>query len=83
MLSGIPLHSLNPLTLLYIAVVSKLLRWLKTATTIACVYIKHEKSADYIWRRIQTSDQQAERQKKSVVQLCITFHGRADAIRQD
>ena len=36
-----------------------------------------------MWRRIQTSQQQAERQKKSLLQLCMMFHSRAEQIMKD
>lgn len=49
--------------------------------TVSCVYIKQVNPQDYIWRRLQVSDSQAERQKKSVIQMCITFHSRAEAIQ--
>ena len=47
---------------------------------VQCVYVKQDNPQDYIWRRLQVSDVQAERQKKSVFQTCITFHGRAEAL---
>ena len=59
------------------------MRWLRTATTIHSVYIKQDNLQDYIWRRIQVSDAQAERQKKSILQLSLTFHSRAETILKD
>ena len=44
---------------------------------ISCVYLHQSQDQDFVWRRIQVSQQQAERQKKSVIQLCMTFHRRA------
>ena len=55
----------------------KKLRWLATAVQISCVYLHQSQDQDFVWRRIQVSQQQAERQKKSVIQLCMTFHRRA------
>lgn len=49
---------------------------------IPCVQVLQSKEQDYIWRRIQISQQQAERQKKSVLQLCMMFHRRAEKIHQ-
>lgn len=54
-----------------------------TASSVKCVYIKQNNPQDYIWRRIQISDQQSERQKKSILQLCLAFHGRAEQIMKD
>lgn len=52
--------------------------------TVQCVYIKQDNPQDYVWRRMQISDVQAERQKKSVLQTCLTFHARAEElVKQD
>ena len=55
-------------------------RWVETSILVNAVYIKQANPSDYIWRRIQVSEQQAERQKKSILQLCLAFHGRTDQI---
>ena len=57
-------------------------RWCETILVIPCVQVLQNTEQDYIWRRIQVSQQQAERQKKSVLQLCMTFHRRAEKILQ-
>ena len=57
-------------------------RWAETIVVIPCVQVLQSTEQDYIWRRIQVSQQQAERQKKSVLQLCMTFHRRAEKILQ-
>ena len=36
-----------------------------------------------MWRRFQVSNQQAERQKKSLLQACMVFHRRAEKIAQE
>lgn len=58
------------------------LRWLKDLK-VSCVYLRQSSDADYVWRRVQVSQVQAERQRKSVLQLCLVFHARAEAIHKD
>lgn len=59
------------------------LRWLSTAAVFACQYIVEEQEQDYVWRRLANSQQQAERQKKNIIQLSVLFHGRAETIHKD
>lgn len=47
------------------------------------VYIQQEKTENYVWRRLRVSQEQAERQKKSVCQLILAFDHRATRILQD
>ena len=58
-------------------------RWLKTALKVTCTFVPQTCEQNYIWRRLQVSQQQAERQKKSILQQCLMFHSRADAITKD
>ena len=50
---------------------------------VHCVYLPETCESDYMWRRIQVSQQQAERQKKSLLQLCMMFHRRAAEVQRD
>ena len=59
------------------------LRWLKKSKMVHCVYLPETCESDYMWRRIQVSQQQAERQKKSLLQLCMMFHRRAAEVQRD
>lgn len=58
-------------------------RWLGKSMEVHCVYIPQESDVNYMWRRIQVSNVQAERQKKSLLQMCILFHRRAADIQRD
>lgn len=51
--------------------------------TVNAVFLLHDKQEHYVWRRLHVSNQQAERQKKSVIQLCLAFHQRASKMQQD
>lgn len=57
-------------------------RWIASMILVPCVYIKQDNPQDYVWRRLQVSDAQAERQKKSILQMCVTFHSRAQEIEK-
>ena len=59
------------------------LRWLRSARQVGCAYIPQLKEEHYVWRRFQVSNQQAERQKKSLLQACMVFHRRAEKIAQE
>ena len=59
------------------------LRWLLKSFVVHCVYIPQSRESDYVWRRIQVSQVQAERQKKSLLQMCIVFHGRTADIQRE
>ena len=59
------------------------LRWFKTAASIGCVFIRQTKQEEYMWRRLQLSQQQAEKQKKNLLQQTMVFHARADSILKD
>ena len=61
----------------------KHLRWLQTAAVIPCQFVEEAQDQDYVWRRIQVSQQQAERQKKNVIQLSLLFHNRAEKVLKD
>lgn len=50
---------------------------------INCSWVPQASDQDYLWRRIQVSQVQAERQKKSILQLAMVFHSRAEKIVQD
>ena len=58
-------------------------RWVKSAYMIPSVFLKQSDPQNYVWRRLQVSNQQAERQKKSILQMCMAFHNRATRILQD
>ena len=46
-------------------------------------FVPQASEQDYVWRRVQVSQIQAERQKKSILQLAMIFHGRAEKIMKD
>jgi len=48
-----------------------------------CTYLPQGAEQDYVWRRIQVSQQQAEKQKKSILQMAMIFHSRTEKILQD
>lgn len=56
--------------------------WLRTAAVFPCQYVEEDQDQHYIWRRLQTSQMQAERQKKNIIQLSLLFHHRAEKIYQ-
>ena len=58
-------------------------RWLQKSKMVHCVYLPETCESAYMWRRIQVSQQQAERQKKSLLQLCMMFHRRAAEVQRD
>ena len=60
-----------------------MMRWLRTAGSVICAYVPQLKEEHYIWRRYQVSQQQAERQKKSLLQTCMMFHHRAARLAQE
>ena len=51
-------------------------RFLRTAAVLKC-RVTSESSASCRWRRLQVHEQQAEREKKSVIQKMLTFCARA------
>ena len=57
-------------------------RWMESMHNVQCVFIKQDNPQDYVWRRLQVSDVQAERQKKSILQMCPTFHARAQELEK-
>ena len=54
-------------------------RWLKSVKTIKCKF-STSSLTECMWRRFQVNDQQAERQKKNVLQRALAFASRADEI---
>ena len=54
-------------------------RWLKSVKTIKCKF-STSSLTECMWRRFQVNDQQAERQKKNVLQRALAFSSRADEI---
>lgn len=52
-------------------------RWMKTVATIPCRVVKEDSEAAYEWRRIQTSEQQAQRERKNLMQKALIFTRRA------
>ena len=58
-------------------------RWLRTSVVIKGTYLPQAADQDYVWRRIQVSQVQAEKQKKSVLQLAMVFHARTAKLMQD
>lgn len=69
--------------LVQFAVYWSALRWLKTAAAFPCQYVVEDHEQDYLWRRLQNSQLQAERQKKNIIQLSLLFHARAESIQSD
>ena len=61
----------------------RMLRWLKTAVSVNAVYNQMVKTEHYVLRRLQVHQQQAERQKKSILQQTVILYGRAVSILQD
>lgn len=59
------------------------LRWLKTAVKFQCQYVKEDNEQNYVWRRLQISQQQAERQRKNIIQLSMLFHSRAEKVQKE
>jgi hypothetical protein len=53
-----------------------LARWLKTVRLIKVKFMSSS-PAECIWRRMQINDQQAERQKKNLLQKALSFTARA------
>lgn len=51
-------------------------RWLGTVRNIHAK-LTAESNHECLWRRLQTSDQQAEREKNNVIQKVLTFSARA------
>ena len=58
------------------------LRWVATAVNPQCNFVPQAADQDYMWRRVQMSQQQSERQRKSLLQLCMLFHQRASQLQQ-
>ena len=58
-------------------------RWLGTSIVIQGTYLPQAADQDYVWRRIQVSQVQAEKQRKSVLQLAMVFHARTAKLMQD
>ena len=66
----------SPNMMLLCPTVSILARWLQTVRLIKVKFISSS-PAECIWRRMQINDQQAERQKKNILQKALSFTGRA------
>lgn len=48
--------------------------------TLPCRVIEEAHESHYDWKRIQTSEQQAQREKKSIIQKALVFTRRAKQI---
>ena len=58
--------------------VLQLARWLQTVATLQCQVVEEQEPSHYDWKRIQTSEQQAQRERKSILQKALLFSRRAD-----
>ena len=52
-------------------------RWVETTKMIAVFLGEEAVETNYLWRRLQTSEQQSQRQKKNCLQKALTFAKRA------
>lgn len=52
-------------------------RWLDSIKEMHCVVVQELEEVNYEWRRLQTHEAQAERQKKNLLQKALVFHHRA------
>eukprot|EP00435_Cladocopium_sp_Y103_P029977 s1099_g7.t1 len=55
-------------------------RWLRTVVTFPCHVVQEQKESHYDWKRIQTSEQQALRERKSILQKALVFARRANQL---
>lgn len=55
-------------------------RWIDSVATLPCRVIEEAHESHYDWKRIQTSEQQAQREKKSIIQKALVFTRRAKQI---
>ena len=55
-------------------------RWLETVKLLKCKFTAASTS-DCAWRRLQVHEQQAERQRKNILQKVLTFHARAHELQ--
>ena len=62
------------------APVLQLSRWLQTVATLQCQVVEEQEPSHYDWKRIQTSEQQAQRERKSILQKALLFSRRADKL---
>ena len=53
-------------------------RWLKTCQTVQCVAPTFAEEQHIDFRRMQVHEQQAERQKRNILQKCMVFAAHAD-----
>ena len=58
----------------------QLIRWLRTVVTFPCHVVQEQKESHYDWKRIQTSEQQALRERKSILQKALVFSRRANQL---
>lgn len=71
--------SLSEVTLLYQSL-SPAARWLKSVMTVKCKFTSAPGHL-CVWRRLQMNEQQAERQRKNVLQKVLTFASRAHQLQ--
>lgn len=55
----------------------QLARWLGTVWTLQCTVVQEAHESHYEWKRMQTSEQQAQRERKSIIQKALVFARRA------
>lgn len=55
-------------------------RWLQTVATLHCRMVVEQDPSHYDWKRLQTSEQQAQRERKSILQKALVFARRADSL---
>lgn len=58
-------------------------RWIATVANLSCTVVEEAQDSHYEWRRIQTSEQQAQRERKSIIQKALVFTRRANAIMNE
>lgn len=54
-------------------------RFLKTVRFIKCKFVSTSR-VDCLWRRMQTHEQESERQRKTLLQKVMLFKSRADEL---
>ena len=55
-------------------------RWLQSAMSVAVTHWVEDSPEKYMWRRLQVNEQQAQRQRKNILQKALLFRKRADQL---
>ncbi|CAJ1387015.1 unnamed protein product [Effrenium voratum] len=56
-------------------------RWIRTASTVFAVYVHQDREEHFLFRRVQLSQQQAQRQQKNMLQTTMVFDSRAKSLQ--